>query len=98
MDWSAQFEIMRKEILIRWYKDKAFRQKLLTHPREALRESGYPIPKEIHLSVKEGGDTSITLVLPKTPAMTCRLSDADLEKVAGGGAKNFGFCDKKGSS
>jgi hypothetical protein len=70
--------------------DAAFRQQLLSDPKGTLgRELGAQIPANIKILVLEDSADRVHLVLP--PAQTTgRLSDAELESVAGGECAQWG--------
>jgi hypothetical protein len=71
------------EIIAKAWEDKAFKARLLKDPRSVVEElSGEKLPQEMKVSVFEENATSVCLVLPRSPDE--ELSEADLEKVAGG--------------
>ena len=63
-----------------------FRAALLTDPRTALADQGFEFPDEVSLHIIEETPTNFYLILPPVPAISQGfiLSDAELEKVAGG--------------
>jgi hypothetical protein len=63
--------------------DSAFRQVLLTNPRQAIAEStGLDLPPNVEVTILEESPTHLYFVLP--PAGSEELSEADLGEVAGG--------------
>ncbi len=77
----------QQQVLARAMKDEAFRQQLLSNPKETLeRELGITLPQGVNVQVHEDTPTSIHLVLPAKPRTNepQELSDAELEQAAGG--------------
>jgi len=75
------------ELITRATKDDAFRQRLLDNPKLVLQEqlgSGATLPDDLDVKVVEEQAGTFYLVLPPRQVETGELSDADLEKVAGG--------------
>ncbi|MGH6711174.1 MAG: NHLP leader peptide family RiPP precursor [Bradyrhizobium sp.] len=62
--------------------DAAFKNRLLSDPREILREAGVEIPSSVRINITEDSESVINLVLPPSPAG--ELSTQQLEGVAGG--------------
>jgi hypothetical protein len=77
----------RGKIIARAWRDPAFKAKLLADPHAALKDAGVSVPAGVTVKVVENTDTHVHLVLPPKP--TGDLSDAELDKVAGGGAGYF---------
>ena len=68
----------------RAWSDAAFKQRLLSQPRQAFIEAtGVTPPASLTLVAHEDTPQLLNVVLPHTPA-SGELSDADLEQVAGG--------------
>lgn len=70
------------QIFERASRDDGFRAALVAAPDETLRAQGLAIPAGVTCKVVEDTPTLRHLVLPAPPS---RLSDADLDLVAGGG-------------
>ena len=70
------------KIIARAWRDPAFKAKLMADPHATLKEAGVAVPEGVTVKVVENTDTHHHLVLPPKP--TGELSDAELEKVAGG--------------
>ena len=74
---------MRAKIVGKATEDEEFRARLLSDPKGALgQELGITIPASMSIEVHEEGDTTAHLVLPPDS----RLSEGDLQAVAGGWA------------
>jgi len=76
-------------VIMRAWKDDAFRRELLSDPKAAIaRLTGKPLPAGVKVVVHEETATTLHLCLPARPAKAAgagELSDAELEAVAGGG-------------
>ncbi len=70
------------KIIARAWRDPAFKAKLLADPHATLKEAGLQVREGVTVTVVENTDTHHHLVLPPKP--TGELSDAELDKVAGG--------------
>ena len=70
------------KIIARAWRDPAFKAKLLADPQATLKEAGVAVPAGVKVTVVENTDSHFHLVLPPKPAG--ELSDAELDKVAGG--------------
>ena len=70
------------KIIARAWRDPAFKAKLMADPHSTLKEAGIAAPPGVKVTVVENTDTHHHLVLPPKP--TGELSDAELDKVAGG--------------
>ena len=77
---------LREELIDRAVDDEDFRSRLLADPKAAIEDAlGLAVPESMSISVHEDSATTAHLVLP--PA--ARLSEADLEAVAGGDRQTF---------
>jgi Nitrile hydratase, alpha chain len=84
---TEQQKTLQEQITARAMKDEAFRQQLLSNPKETLeRELGLTFPQGATIQVHEDTPTTIHLVLPmRTPSgQPQELSDEDLEQASGG--------------
>ena len=70
------------KIIARAWRDPAFKAKFVANPHAMLKEAGVAVPEGVTVKVVENTDTHHHLVLPPKP--TGELSDAKLDKVAGG--------------
>jgi hypothetical protein len=74
------------QVVARAWSDDAFKQRLLSDPQAVLAEAGLPVPPNVTLQVHEATPTDLHLVLPPPPPRRegDKLSEADLDRVAGG--------------
>lgn len=75
---------IRAKIIVRAWKDPTFKEKLLKNPRTALKEMGLETSENVELKVVEDKRNTFTFVLPAPIAEMGTLSEAELEKLAGG--------------
>ena len=61
-----------------WYKSEAYRSRVVRDPRGVLREFGLELPAEVHVSVWDASAESRYMVLPRRPAGTEDLAEAEL--------------------
>ncbi len=79
------YEMIRKKIIARAWKDPKFKALLLKKPREALKEYGLDnIPENIQIECVEDTPKKVTFVLPRPPVDMGELTEAQLEKISGG--------------
>ena len=69
------------QILAKCWSDESFKQKLMADPVGTLTAEGANMPEGMAVHVTENTDKVVNLVIPVKPT---DLTDADLEKVAGG--------------
>lgn len=62
----------------RWYKDPAYRSRIVREPRAVLRELGLEVPEEKTVRVWDSSAEVRYLVLPERPAATEALSEEAL--------------------
>ena len=73
---------MRMKIVGKATEDADFRTRLLSDPKEAIgQELGVSIPASMSVEVHEDDGATAHLILPPSS----RLSEVDLQRVAGGG-------------
>lgn len=73
---------LEQQIVLRANKDADFRRHLLKNPKQALKEAfDVELPPKMELQVLEETTSRMCIVLP---ALSSELSEAELEKVAGG--------------
>lgn len=78
-------EAFEKKVNIHAWKDAAFREKLLSNPKEALKEFGMQnIPQPVQISCLEESENHWTIVLRTPPPNSKNLSEKELEKYAAG--------------
>jgi hypothetical protein len=77
------------------HKNPKYLQQLKSDPRSLMeKQLGTEIPKSVSIKVLEEANDTYYIVLPATAKEGSELSDADLEKVAGGGTvKGDASCD-----
>ena len=75
-------EQLRGEIIAKAWEDAAFKQRLLSNPRDALKEMGVEVPDGVNLTVLESTLDENYFVLPPEP--TEELSEEALDTVSGG--------------
>jgi hypothetical protein len=69
------------QLIAKCWSDDGFKQKLLADPHATLKSEGVDVPAGMTVKAVENSDKLVHLVIPPAPT---DLSDADLEKVAGG--------------
>lgn len=93
---SDNFEKMRAKIIARAWKDPRFKEQLLKNPRAAFKEMGVDFPENFQINVVEEKASGFTFVLPRPAAGFSQLSDAEIERLAGGrcsGTGEVGSCN-----
>jgi nitrile hydratase subunit alpha len=61
-----------------WYKDPAYRARVVREPRTVLREMGLDLPADVEVVVRDSSAEVRWLVLPERPAGTEALSEEEL--------------------
>ena len=61
-----------------WYKDYAYRSRVVREPRTVLREFGLEIPEAVEIRVWDSNSDVRYMVLPERPAGTEQMSEAEL--------------------
>ncbi len=61
-----------------WYKDPAYRARVVREPRTVLRELGLDLAPETEIVVRDSSSEVRWLVLPERPAGTDDLSEEEL--------------------
>lgn len=77
---------LESKIIAHAWKDRRFREHLLADPKSALKELDCPVPEKLQIIVIEEQENQWVLVLPKAPVDVAKLSNAELNSAAGGGA------------
>jgi hypothetical protein len=89
MDASAAPVATRRELesalIQKCWKDAAFRKEVVNDPKAMLEKHlGRKLPDQVNIFIHEEDANTLHLSIPPAPANLTELSDADLEKVAGG--------------
>jgi hypothetical protein len=85
-----------EQLLFRVWSDMAFKKSLIANTMKVLKENGIVVPEGMTIKALENTNKVIYLVIPRP--QTGELSDADLDKVAGGRTpqKEYKvFCDRE---
>jgi len=61
-----------------WYKDPAYRSRVVREPRAVLSEFGLDLPDEMEIEVHDSSSETRYLVLPQRPAGTDGMSEEQL--------------------
>jgi nitrile hydratase len=61
-----------------WYKDPAYRSRVVREPRTVLAEMGLELPKETEITVWDSSSEVRFFVLPQRPPGTEKLSEVEL--------------------
>jgi len=64
-----------------WYKDAAYRSRIVIDPRSVLREFGTEVDDDVEVRVWDSSAEVRYLVLPERPAGTEQLSEAELAEL-----------------
>ncbi|HEY7068009.1 MAG TPA: NHLP leader peptide family RiPP precursor [Chloroflexota bacterium] len=69
------------QVVARAWRDDAFKQRLMSDPKNALKEHGIQVGDHTEVRVVENTKNVVHVVLPPKPGA---LSDEQLDQVAGG--------------
>jgi nitrile hydratase len=64
-----------------WYKDPAYRARVVKEPRKVLAEMGLELADDVEIIVRDSSSEVRWLVLPERPAGTEGLSEAELVRL-----------------
>lgn len=64
-----------------WYKDPAYRSRLVREPRTVLSEMGLDLPDNVQITVRDSTSEVRWLVLPERPAGTEHLTEDELVRL-----------------
>jgi len=64
-----------------WYKDPAYRSRVVREPRTVLREMGCEVPDDVEIAVWDSSADQRYLVLPQRPAGTDDLTEEQLAEL-----------------
>jgi hypothetical protein len=82
-----------RDLILKAWKDPAFKSKLISDPKGTLEkelkaiDAGFSLPKNMKVTVLEEDSENIYLVLPEHPKVSAKraeFNDAQLESAAGG--------------
>ena len=83
----------------RWYKDPAYRSRVVREPRKVLEEMGTIVPKEKRIRVWDSSAEIRYMVLPELPSDWADLSEPDLaERVSRDSMIGVQVLDSPGST
>lgn len=83
----------------RWYKDPAYRSRVVREPRKVLEEMGTIVPKEKRIRVWDSSAEIRYMVLPQLPSDWADLSEPDLaERVSRDSMIGVQVLDSPGST
>lgn len=86
---SAPAQDLQQQLRSEADRDPAFRQRLLADPHAAIEEkTGASISRDVEIRVDDAGDGTLRLELADPPA-ALRVTDEELEAVAGGGCSGI---------
>jgi nitrile hydratase len=66
-----------------WYKDPAYRSRVVREPRQVLREFGLDLGDGVEIRVHDSSSEVRYMVLPERPAGTEDYSEAELAALVG---------------
>lgn len=61
-----------------WYKDPAYRSRMVKEPRKVLSEMGLELEEDVHITVHDSSSEVRWLVLPERPADTEGMTESEL--------------------
>ncbi|MFZ3594850.1 nitrile hydratase subunit alpha [Streptomyces sp. BH104] len=64
-----------------WYKSEAYRSRVVREPRSVLAEFGVTLPPDVKITVWDSSAETRYMVLPRRPAGTEDVSEADLASL-----------------
>ena len=84
---------IRAKIIARAWKNKEFCKKLKKNPKEALKEFGIVVSENVEIQTLEEDASHRYFVIPSAPSEMKKLSETELESMAGGKCGTGGvFC------
>jgi hypothetical protein len=82
---KATLKEVETAIIARTMKDDAFRKEFLADPKGSIEKySGQKLPADVKIFAHTTSSKEVHFVIPDKKTLEGELSDADLEKVAGG--------------
>ena len=76
-------EILAK-IIVKAWKDEAFKEKLKNNPQEVFKECGFEVPENKKIKILEETASQSFLIIPERPLNSHELMESDLENLSGG--------------
>ena len=76
------------------WKDPKFKKKLKDNPKEALKEMGLDVSKEIQIRIVEDDKNTVTFVINSTPQNLATMEEEELKKISGGSGLTGGLCEE----
>ncbi len=87
-------EDLRDKIIVKAWKDPAFRKRLLAKPKETLKEMGLSVPDNVQVRIQEDDAQHFTFVLPPPPMNMSNLDEAELKRIVAAAAGcGFSYVD-----
>jgi len=80
---TGEYAEMYSKVVAKAWSDESFKQRLIADPMTVLTEMGLTVPAAAKLVVHENTQDAVHVVLP-LPPVEQELSEAELEKYAGG--------------
>ena len=81
-----------EEIIIKAWKNPAFKKKLLQNPKAVFKEEGISLPETVQVRVYEDSPTLINFVLPPTPQHIDEIEEDEIKKIAAGSMSRIENC------
>ncbi len=79
---NSRWKEVQSKVIARAWKDEEFCKKLLTNPKEALKEFGIDLPENVHITAVQEEANHLYFVLPQLPVQAEQLSASELERLA----------------
>ena len=79
-----QKEEIEKKVTARCWKDPEFRARFISNPTAAIKELGYESHTGAKIAIFEGKADTWNILLEPNPSNISKLSESELENVAGG--------------
>jgi Nitrile hydratase, alpha chain len=77
-------EEIEERLIAKAWQDPAFKQELISSPKDTIAKEGISLPNTIEVRVVEENANTLYFVIPAQPNSTEELSEAELEAIAGG--------------
>jgi hypothetical protein len=87
---------IEERLIAKAWQDPAFKQELISNPKDTIAKEGISLPDTIEVRVVEENANTLCFVIPAQPNSTEELSEAELEAIAGGAqCWGNGSCNNK---